>query len=320
MAEKRPICIYNGELEELKTTDTLPSSGGSVDWTVDQGATNIHDNNVPHTSITSGNPHGVTKTDLGITNNETIDHSIISISSGEGITGGGDLTTSRSLSLDLNSLTEDLTPDGASDYVATYDASGTSHKKVKLNNLPSGGGGEINTASNIGSSGLGVFKQKTGTNLEFKNINTGSSKLTLSDDTVNNEIDIDIDEGAINHNSLLNYSSNEHIDWTISQGTPIHANNIPEKSPFINSVSVSRSLTSNDKNAILECTGNITITLPDGLNTGFQCVIVNVGTGTITISASTTLNAKATLLESQWGGCTVYHRGSNAWVAMGDLT
>lgn len=42
---------------------------------------------------------------------------------------------------DINSLTEDATPDTAVDFVVTYDASAGSHKKVRLDRLPGGGGG-----------------------------------------------------------------------------------------------------------------------------------------------------------------------------------
>jgi len=44
---------------------TLPSA---TDWTIDQGATNINDNNVPHTSVVTGNPHAVTQTEVGLGN------------------------------------------------------------------------------------------------------------------------------------------------------------------------------------------------------------------------------------------------------------
>ena len=41
-------------------------------------------------------------------------------------------------------------------------------------------GGESNTASNVGTSGHGVFNQKTGVNLEFRNVAAGSSKVDVS--------------------------------------------------------------------------------------------------------------------------------------------
>lgn len=62
------------------------------------------------------------------------------ITAGVGLTGGGDLSANRTLDFSIDSLTADASPDGATDYVATFDASATGHKKVLLNNLPGGGG------------------------------------------------------------------------------------------------------------------------------------------------------------------------------------
>lgn len=55
-----------------------------------------------------------------------------------------------------------------------------------------GGGGETNTASNVGAGGVGLYKSKTGVNLDFRNINAGSSKVSVTLDAVNNEVDIDV--------------------------------------------------------------------------------------------------------------------------------
>jgi len=53
------------------------------------------------------------------------------------------------------------------------------------------------TASNVGIGGVGVFDEKTGNNLKFKNINSVSNNLTVFDDTLNNEIDLDINEANL---------------------------------------------------------------------------------------------------------------------------
>jgi len=54
------------------------------------------------------------------------------------------------------------------------------------------GGGEVNTAANVGTAGVGVYKEKEGVELRFKKINAGSNKVTITDDTSNSEIDIDV--------------------------------------------------------------------------------------------------------------------------------
>jgi len=59
------------------------------------------------------------------------------------------------------------------------------------------GGGEANTASNVGTSGVGLFKQKIGVDLQFKKINAGSAKITVTDDTANSEVDIDFGSVAV---------------------------------------------------------------------------------------------------------------------------
>lgn len=78
------------------------------------------------------------------------------IISGGGLTGGGDLSADRTLAVgagtgitvnaddvavNINGLTQDATPDGATDFVMTYDASAGTLKKVLLDDLPGGGGG-----------------------------------------------------------------------------------------------------------------------------------------------------------------------------------
>jgi len=65
-----------------------------------------------------------------------------------------------------------------------------------------GGSAEANTGSNQGTGGVGVFIQKTGVDLEFKNINAGNNTISVVDDTGNNEIDISVNVGNISRNEL----------------------------------------------------------------------------------------------------------------------
>lgn len=62
-----------------------------------------------------------------------IAHSGVSIVAGSGITGGGDITTSRTLSLDINGLTVDVPAVG--DFIPFFDISGVDNNKVTVANL-----------------------------------------------------------------------------------------------------------------------------------------------------------------------------------------
>lgn len=76
-------------------------------------------------------------------------------------------------------------------------------------------GGEANTASNQGTAGVGIFYQKSGVDLQFKKINAGSNKVSITDDTGNHEVDVDVNEGNIGHNNLSGYAAANHraVNW-----------------------------------------------------------------------------------------------------------
>ena len=78
-------------------------------------------------------------------------------------------------------------------------------------------GGEVNTASNEGTAGVGVFKQKTGVNLEFKNINAASNRITVVDNTAEDEVDIDVDSSNLNLADLGERSYNSLTDAPVIQ-------------------------------------------------------------------------------------------------------
>lgn len=59
-----------------------------------------------------------------------------------------------------------------------------------------GGGGEANTASNIGAGGIGFYKQKVGVDLQFKNAKSDAATITITDDAVNNEVNFEVAGGG----------------------------------------------------------------------------------------------------------------------------
>lgn len=72
--------------------------------------------------------------------------------------------------------------------------------KRRLNILSAGG--QANTASNIGAGGVGLYQQKVGVDLQFRNINAVSARISVALDVGNNEVDIDVVEAQVTHNNL----------------------------------------------------------------------------------------------------------------------
>jgi len=62
--------------------------------------------------------------------------------------------------------------------------------------------GESNTASNVGLSGIGLFRSKIGVDLQFRNIDVGSSKLSVTLDAGNRTVDLDAVEANFDINNL----------------------------------------------------------------------------------------------------------------------
>lgn len=73
-----------------------------------------------------------------------------------------------------------------------------------------GSGGEVNTASNVGTAGVGVFASKVGVDLRFRKLYAASTKLSVVLDAPNNKIDFDVLPGQIAHQDLSGAGTNAH--------------------------------------------------------------------------------------------------------------
>lgn len=124
-----------------------------------------------------------------------IDHATVHILGIDGVGGGGDITASRSLFLDLTNLPEGFTVDAANDYMVFYDQSQAQHYKIKISNLISAGMFQyvryISNSCTITASGLGVVVTKgsgtitatvpTGVHLQSINIHAVAADTDASD-------------------------------------------------------------------------------------------------------------------------------------------
>jgi len=89
-------------------------------------------------------------------------------------------------------------------------------------------GGENNTGSNVGTDGEGVFDGKVALDLQFRNIAPGSTKISV---VLNGkDIDLDVVEAFVDHDSLLNYVAAQHFteasidhDNILNNGVQTHA-------------------------------------------------------------------------------------------------
>jgi hypothetical protein len=83
---------------------------------------------------------------------------------------------------------------GITDLTVAADAKFIPAGKLGMMDVSSGGGagGEVNTASNIGLSGVGLFDAKLGVDLQFKNLQAASSKMTVTNNPTNKTVDLDV--------------------------------------------------------------------------------------------------------------------------------
>ena len=83
---------------------------------------------------------------------------------------------------------------GAAGNVDTINIVGTGIAATRAGNTvtinAAASAGEANTASNVNVGGVGVFKQKTGVNLEFRGVNNSNAGISVTLDAPNNEIDL----------------------------------------------------------------------------------------------------------------------------------
>ncbi len=76
-----------------------------------------------------------------------------------------------------------------------------------------------------------------------------------------------------------------------------------------------------DNNNVIDASGTYTITFPNTLETGFATTVFNIGSGVLTLNASTIIAYDSSVaLRNKGCAATVIHRGSGIFYAAGQLT
>jgi hypothetical protein len=98
--------------------------------------------------------------------------------------------------------------------------------------------------------------------------------------------------------------------------------NISGFSANVASISANYSITSADNGKVIQSTSAsaITITIPTGLPTGFNCTVVQMGAGQITFSGTYLNRGTFTKSASQYSVVSILHLGSNSIIVTGEMS
>lgn len=88
------------------------------------------------------------------------------------------------------------------------------------------------------------------------------------------------------------------------------------------SISAAYPLTAADNGKIIQSTSTsaITVTIPTGLPTGFNCTVVQMGAGQITFSGTYFNRGSFTKTASQYAVVSIMHLGSNSIIVAGEMS
>lgn len=200
---------------------------------------------------------------------------------------------------EIAAITEKATP-ASGDWLLIEDSAASNvKKKVQIGNLPTGGGGEANTGSNVGA-GVGVYETKVGIDLRFNSLVSTTTALTITEDDPGDEAEFAIANAvAAGASGLMTGADKTKLDGVAAGADDVNNANVDAAGALMH-------IDADAKGDILVATAaNTFARLAVGTNgqvlsansttsTGLDWVDASAGSGDVVGPASSTDNAVAT--------------------------
>jgi hypothetical protein len=120
-------------------------------------------------------------------------------------------------------------------------------------------------------------------------------------------------------NDISYTAGNISTTGTLTGGT---ASSLSGFAANIISTAINYSLTAADNGKVIQSTSAsaITLTIPTGLPTGFNCTVVQMGAGQVTFSGTLLNRTGFTKTASQYSVVSILHLGSNSIIVTGEMS
>ena len=170
----------------------------------------------------------------------------------------------------------------------------------------------IPTDVNIGTGGVGLFKQRNGNNNEFKSVKAASTKVTVTDNTANNTVDLDIVPGTIDHQTLSGAGSNNHAAIDSHLGNSSNPHSTTKTQVGLGSVDNVQQLPMSylDTDTSLTANSDVKVASQKAVKT-----YVDAQNG----SQNTTISANATTMNNHISNTSNPHATTKAQVSLGNV-
>lgn len=195
-----------------------------------------------------------------------------------------DLNTAlNTLSIIINNKIEKTNPVSDDILLIEDSENGFEKKKIKLSNIA--GAGENNNGVNVGTGAL-LFKEKSGVNLVFRSINSGSNILTISENLDEIEININLSNLDLDscNNSIARFIKQNEIlneDDFVSESSIFPPTQLSIKNYIDNNTGLANEATPELNNNLL--INNHTLVLSHDISNGeYSGIAIN---GNITINS-----------------------------------